>query len=117
METFLEYLMRKINKTAPDKSKMLFPTRIKEHIFFKAIMFPYKLLVVFKNSIANSYQSGDLQNRLALIQNAIVDPQGLGGLDLKLHNAHIPQQYYDIFYKLPFIMQTHRSQVGGGQQR
>lgn len=116
METFLEYLMRKINKTAPDKHKILFSTRVKRRKFYRILTHPYKLWIAFMNSAVSAYRQ-DLARRLTLIENAIVDPQGLGGLDLKLHNAHIPQRYYDIFYKLPFIMQTHKSQVGGGQQR
>lgn len=113
METFLQYLSRKITGKAPDKHKILFSTRVKQNIFFRILISPYKLIIAFRNLAGSAYRL-DLAKRLTLLENAIIDPQGLGGLDLKLHNAHIPQQYYDIFYKLPFIAQSHKSQIGGG---
>lgn len=50
-----------------------------------------------------------------LLFNAICDPNGLGGLDLKLENAHIPKQYYEIFYKMFLANKNHlKLKTGGG---
>ena len=40
-------------------------------------------------------------HRLPYLQEALADPNGLGGLQLRLFNAHIPQAYYGIFYNQP----------------
>lgn len=113
METFLQYLQRKITGKTLDKSKKSFSYRVKQNVFYRLFFTPHKLIATLKDN------NNDLQNRLALIENAIIDPQGLGGLDLKLHNAHIPQRYYEIFYKLPFIVESHKNSYkianGGGQ--
>lgn len=105
METFLEYLHRKITRQKADTSKILFSTRVKQNIFFCLFVAPYKLIIAFRNSASNAYNN-DLQKRITLLENAIIDPQGLGKIDLMLHNAHIPKRYYEIFYKLPFVMQS-----------
>lgn len=87
-ETLFEYIQRKIKKQKGDyKNKILFSQRI---------LSPYqKLSYRFSKDYKSPYQK-----QLDLIQNAIVDPNGFGGINLKLYNAHIPKQYYDIFYNL-----------------
>lgn len=83
-------------------------------------------MIAFRNGASSAYNN-DLQKRVALLENAIIDPQGLGKIDLILHNAHIPKRYYEIFYKLPFVVQntqnlvysqnltTQEALIGGGQ--
>ncbi|MGX3011122.1 FkbM family methyltransferase [Helicobacter sp. 23-1044] len=114
METFLEYLERKITRKAPDMSKVLFSSRVKQNIFFRIALAPYKLVIALKNAASSAYNS-DLQKRIALLTNATIDPNGLGKIDLMLHNAHIPKRYYEIFYKLPLIVQNSKMQIGGGR--
>lgn len=126
METFLEYLRRKITHQKADTSKILFSTRVKQNIFFRIFVAPYKLIIALKNGASSAYNN-DLQKRIMLLENAIIDPQGLEKIDLMLHNAHIPKRYYEIFYKLPFVVQNtqnlaylqnltaSKAQIGGGQ--
>ena len=93
-ETLLEYLQRKIKRQKGDyKNKILFSQRI---------LNPYLKIKMRKKEITT---------QLDLIENAIVDPNGLGGINLKLHNAHIPKRYYDIFYRL------FKENMGGGNPK
>lgn len=61
--------------------------------------------------VRNKDMSALLKAHYALA-NALSDPKGLGKLELMLHNAHIPSQHYDIFYKM-FALQFTQ---GGGQR-
>lgn len=49
---------------------------------------------------------------IPLIQNAICDPKGLSGFNLKLHNAHIQKHHCDIFYNLYY--KASKGVFGGG---
>ena len=87
-ETLIEYLQRKIKKQKGDyKNKILFSQRILNPY----LKIQYKFSKDYRNNI---------QMQLDLIENAIIDPNGLGGINLALHNAHVPKNYYDIFYRL-----------------
>ncbi|WP_181881434.1 FkbM family methyltransferase [Helicobacter sp. MIT 99-5507] len=87
-ETLLEYLQRKIKRQRGDyKNKILFSQRILNPY----LKVKYRFSKDYKNALAM---------QLDLIENAIVDPNGIGGINLKLHNAHVPKRYYDIFYRI-----------------
>lgn len=46
-----------------------------------------------------------LIDREKLIINALCDPNGLGKLELMLHNVYVPHYYHYIFHQLPFHIQ------------
>lgn len=46
-----------------------------------------------------------LIDREKLIINALCDPNGLGKLELMLHNVYAPHHYYYIFHQLPLYIQ------------
>ncbi|WP_095331337.1 hypothetical protein [Helicobacter sp. 11S02596-1] len=94
-ETFFQYLKRKIQKRKGAKNQILFSTRV--------LQFPSNLKKFFDFTRTS---------HLYLIENAIADPNGLGGLELKLHNAHVPREYCDIFYNL--LVLSSKKQMGGG---
>ncbi|RAX53986.1 hypothetical protein CCY99_04690 [Helicobacter sp. 16-1353] len=112
-ETFWEYINRKIKKQKGDyKNKILFSQRVLYNL--------RRLNPILRIRDKFAYYT----NRLDLLQNALAD-NGLGLLELRLHNAHIPTQYFDIFYKLPTITKSRfdnidsnnlkaDSQIGGG---
>ena len=97
-ETLFQYLERKIKKQRGDyENKILFSQRILNPY----LKVKYRFSKDYKNALAM---------QLDLIENAIVDPNGIGGINLKLHNAHVPKNYYDIFYRI-------FREMGGGIQR
>lgn len=67
-----------------------------------------KLFSLFKPKLKNRFtRSGafindfrrEVKENFELISNAISDKNGMGALNLMLHNTHVPRQHYDIFYK------------------
>ncbi|MBR2495598.1 hypothetical protein [Helicobacter sp.] len=53
-------------------------------------------------------------HRLPYLQTALSDPSGLGGLQLRLFNAHIPQAHYGIFYNM--LLHTDKNSLRGGAE-
>lgn len=97
-ESFLEYIVRKIRRQKGDyKNKILFSQRIIDSGW--NLSRKYK---TFKKCLTNTHH-------IPLIQDALCDSNGLGMLNLRLYNAHVPKMYYDIFYKIPLV-----AKWGGG---
>lgn len=64
------------------------------------------------HTIRRRYKLMSNLDRLPYIQGALADPNGLGGLRLRLHNASIPEKYYGIFYTM--FARGLRARNGGG---
>lgn len=64
------------------------------------------------HTIRRRYKLMSNLDRLSYIEGAMADPNGLGGLRLRLHNASIPEKYYGIFYTM--FAQGLRARNGGG---